>query len=303
MGSAILRRRAAGLAAALPLLLGGCSAVVLAPSGDVAAQQRDLVVGSTILMLLIIVPVMALTILFAWRYRASNRDAHYEPDWDHSTHLELVIWAVPLLIIICLGALTWIGTHLLDPYRPLDRIDGHRAVAADVQPLQVEAVALDWKWLFIYPQYGIAAVNELAAPVDRPILFRITASTVMNSLAIPALAGQVYAMPGMQTQLHAIINAPGSYHGFSANYSGAGFSGMNFQFNGLAAADFERWIARAKSGGGALDRATYLELARPSESVTPRTYAQADPTLFAAIVGMCVEADKSCMAPMTGMSQ
>jgi cytochrome o ubiquinol oxidase subunit 2 len=175
----------------LAALLAGCEAVVLNPSGDVAVQQRNLVIASTVLMLLIIVPVIALTLLFAWRYRASNKDAVYDPEWHHSTQLELVIWSAPLLIIIALGALTWIGTHTLDPYRPLDRLDAARTVPQGTRPLKVQVVALDWKWLFVYPDYGIATVNELAAPVDVPIDFQITASSVMNSFFIPALAGQI----------------------------------------------------------------------------------------------------------------
>jgi cytochrome o ubiquinol oxidase subunit 2 len=216
--------------------------VVLHPAGAVAAQQGHLIVVSTVLMLLVIVPVIALTLLFAWRYRRSNTRATYAPDWDHSTQLELVIWAVPLLIIIALGAVTWISTHTLDPYRPLQRLDAARPVAAGTEPLSVEVVALDWKWLFIYPQLGIAVVNDLAAPVDVPITFKITAASVMNSFFIPALAGQIYAMPGMQTELHAVINRPGDYDGFSANYSGAGFSDMRFKFHGMSSGDFERWV-------------------------------------------------------------
>ena len=146
---------------------------------------------------------------FAWRYRQSNKEATYTPDWDHSTQLELVIWAAPLLIIIALGALTWISSHTLDPFRPLRRLDAARAIPAQVKPLTIEVVALDWKWLFIYPEQGIATVNEVAAPVDVPINFKITASSVMNSFFVPALAGQVYAMPGMQTQLNAVMNSPG----------------------------------------------------------------------------------------------
>ncbi|HZV61311.1 MAG TPA: hypothetical protein VFF75_02740, partial [Methylophilaceae bacterium] len=162
-------------------LLAGCNTVVLNPSGDIAAQQGNLIVVSTVLMLIIIVPVIALTILFAWKYRKSNTAAKYEPDWDHSTKLELVIWGAPLLIIIVLGLITWITTHTLDPYRPLSRIDAQRPLPADHKPMVVEVVALDWKWLFIYPEQGIATVNELATPVDVPIQFKITASTYMNS--------------------------------------------------------------------------------------------------------------------------
>ena len=288
------------LAVLIPILaiLGGCNLVVMAPAGDVAAQQRDLVVISTVLMLIIIIPVMILTVLFAWRYRATNKDATYQPDWDHSTGLELIIWAAPLLIIICLGALTWMGTHLLDPYRKLDRIAAGKPVPAAVKPLEVEVVALDWKWLFIYPEQGIATVNELAAPVDRPIHFRITSSSVMNSFYIPALAGQIYAMPAMQTRLHAVINKAGRYQGFSANYSGAGFSGMRFGFHGLSDSDFDAWVAKAKEAGGMLDRAAYLELERPSENVPVKFFAASEPKLFDAIRNLCVQPGKMCMSEM-----
>lgn len=279
-------------------LLAGCNTVVMSPSGDVAAQQSDLIVVSTVLMLLIIVPVIALTLFFAWRYRASNTAATYAPHWDHSTALELVIWAAPLLIIIALGAVTWISTHTLDPYRQLRRIGEGRPVPEDTRPLTVEVVALDWKWLFIYPEQGIALVNELAAPVDRPISFKITASTVMNSLYIPALAGQIYAMPGMETKLHAVINKPGNYEGFSANYSGAGFSHMRFRFHGLSAADFEQWVQRNKASGQTLDRATYLQLERPSEKEPVRRYASVAADLYNAILNRCVDRDKMCMSQM-----
>jgi len=285
----------------LAALLAGCKFEVLSPAGDVASQQRDILLLSTGLMLLIIIPVMALTAFFAWKYRQSNKAADYDPDWDHSTQLELVIWSVPLLIIICIGAITWASTHLLDPYRPLDRIAAGRPVTNEMKPLRVDVVALDWKWLFIYPEQGIAVVNELAAPVNRPISFRITASSVMNSFYIPALAGQIYAMPGMQTQLKAVINKPGNYRGFSANYSGAGFSGMRFVFHGASDADFEKWVADAKAKGGSLDRANYLQLERPSENEPVRYYANVDPALFKAILNMCVEPGKMCMSEMSAI--
>lgn len=297
-----VRPIARGLRALLPLgalsFLGGCNLVVLDPAGDVARQQGNLVLASTGLMLLIILPVMALTLLFAWRYRAANRDATYEPDWDHSTQLELVIWAAPLLIIICLGALTWVGTHLLDPYRPLSRTAPGKPVAAAARPLDVEVVALDWKWLFIYPEQGIATVNELAAPMNRPVHFRISASSVMNSFYIPALAGQIYAMPGMQTRLHAVFNRPGTFDGFSANYSGAGFSQMRFKAKSLSDAEFARWVSEARSAGGTLDRRAYLALERPSERVPVRRFAAVENGLFDAVVNMCVEPGKMCAGDM-----
>jgi cytochrome o ubiquinol oxidase subunit 2 len=278
--------------------LSGCNLVVMKPHGDIAQQQADLIVTSTVLMLLIIVPVIVLTLFFAWRYRASNTDATYTPDWDHSTRLELMIWGAPLLIILALGTITWISTHKLDPYRPLDRLDAQRAVPADVKPLVVEVVALDWKWLFVYPEQGIATVNELAAPVDRPIEFKITASSVMNSFYIPDLAGMVYAMPGMETKLHAVINKAGTYQGLSANYSGGGFSDMRFKFHGLSQENFERWVASNKAEGQALDRSSYLQLERPSQRDGVRRYASVDTDLYSAILNRCVEANKMCLNQM-----
>ena len=274
---------------ALPaFLLAGCNMVLLHPSGAVASQQGHLIVASTVLMLLIVVPVIALTGIFAWRYRHSNAEATYTPDWDHSTQLELVIWAAPLLIIIALGALTWISAHTLDPYRPLRHVDASHAVRAGVKPLTIEVVALDWKWLFIYPEQGIAVVNEVAAPVDVPINFKITASSVMNSFFVPALAGQIYAMPGMQTQLNAVINSSGDYEGFSANYSGAGFSGMHFKFRGLSGGDFEHWVRSAKTAGRELNNQGYLQLEKPSERDPVRRYSVVTAGLYDAIVNQCV---------------
>jgi cytochrome o ubiquinol oxidase subunit II len=269
-------------------LLSGCDMVVLQPFGAVAAQQGHLIVVSTLLMLLIVVPVLTLTFLFAWRYRASNVKATYSPDWDHSTGLELVIWATPLLIIIALGAVTWINTHTLDPYRRLSRLDATRPIPADVKPLTVEVVALDWKWLFIYPDLGIATVNELAAPLDVPINFKITASSVMNSFYIPALAGQIYAMPGMQTELSAVINRAGEYEGFSANYSGAGFSGMRFKFRGVSQNDFDDWVRTIRADGQSLANADYLQLEKPSERDPVRRYSMVATGLYDAILNQCI---------------
>ena len=283
----------------LPLvLLAGCNTVVMNPSGDIASQQGRLIVVSTILMLLIIVPVIALTIWFAWRYRKNNTAARYEPDWDHSTQLELVIWGAPLLIIIALGLLTWISTHTLDPYRPISRLDADRPIPADTKTLTVEVVALDWKWLFIYPEQGIATVNELAAPIDVPIRFKITSSAIMNSFFIPALAGQIYAMPGMQTSMNAVINRPGEYDGFSANYSGAGFSDMKFKFHGMTPENFEQWVQTTKAASRKLDRADYLQLEKPSEKEPVRYYGAVDPSLYHAILNRCIEPGQMCMDKM-----
>ncbi len=304
--------------AALPLALtvSGCDWVVMSPSGDIAVQQRDLVLVSTGLMLLIVLPVIVVTLLFAWRYRASNKAATYAPDWDHSVGLELLIWGAPLLIIIALGAITWTSTHLLDPYRPLSRIKpeaqttGTNVPMGELggtpqqikggsgNPLEVQVVALDWKWLFIYPEYGIATVNELAAPVDRPITFKMTSSSVMNAFYIPALAGMIYTMPGMETTLHAVINKPGNYEGFSSNYSGAGFSGMRFRFYGTSDAGFNAWVGRIRSGGNGLDRAKYMALEKPSEKVPVMRFGAVDPALFRAVVEQCVTPGKPCMSEL-----
>jgi cytochrome o ubiquinol oxidase subunit 2 len=284
-------------AAALPAL-AGCNTIVLNAPGDVAAQQGDLIIVATLLMLIIIVPVIALTVLFAWRYRAGNAQATYAPDWDHSTQLELAIWAAPLLIIIALGAITWVSTHKLDPYRPIDRIAKGRPVPAGVKPLVIEVVALDWKWLFLYPEQGIATVNEIAVPIDRPLQFKITGVTVMNSFYVPALAGQIYAMPGMETKLHAVMNSTGDYPGFSANYSGAGFSGMRFRLKGMTDGDFQRWLADVRRSGGALGREEYLQLEKPSEFEPARHYARVDAGLYEAILNRCVDPAKMCMHEM-----
>ena len=287
--------------------LAGCSkAVVLNPAGDIAAQQGTMVIQATLLMLIIIVPVIALTLWFAWKYRhnnAANTEDDYDPDWHHSTTLELVIWTVPLLIIIALGALTWIGTHKLDPYRPLDRISATKPLDAQSTPLEVQVVAMDWKWLFFYPEQGIATVNELAAPVDRPILFKLTAASTMYAFYVPDLAGMIYAMPGMQTELNAVINKPGVYKGMSTHYSGSGFSGMTFRFQGLSQQDFEQWVARNRSEGKPLDRNTYLALAQPSERDPVQRFASVEEGLYDKVLNRCVEDGKMCMHHMMAIDE
>lgn len=282
----------------LPLLLTGCNTIVLNAPGDIARQQGNLILIATALMLLVIIPVIALTLWFAWRYRATNKQAIYQPDWDHSTQLELVIWAVPLLIIIALGAVTWISTHLLDPYRPLERIAPGRPVPEGVEPLDVQVVSLDWKWLFVYPEYGVASINEMAAPVDRPIRFRLTSSTTMNAFYVPALAGMIYTMPAMETQLNAVMNQEGDYEGFSSHYSGSGFSHMHFRFHALSETGFDQWIANARSHGDALTRSEYLELEVPSSREPSRLYASVESGLFDAVLNRCVDTERLCMDQM-----
>jgi len=279
-------------------LLTGCKLVTMDPAGDVAVQQRNLIIASTALMLLVIVPVIALTFIFAWRYRASNTSATYDPDWHHSTQLEVVIWTVPLLIIIALGAMTWISTHTLDPFRPLSRLAPNKPVPADAKPLRVEVVALDWKWLFVYPELGVASLNEMAAPTNVPISFRITSSSVWNTFSVPALAGMIYAMPGMETQLQAVMNKEGEFTGLSGHYSGSGFSRMTFTFRSLSQQGFDEWVAKAKASGTPLNRAEYLKLDKPSEAEPVRYFGSVENGLYAAALGLCVQPGRMCVGEM-----
>lgn len=190
------------------------------PEGQVGIEQKNLILIATGLMLLVVIPVIIMTLAFAWKYRASNKAATYTPDWSHSTKIEAAVWIIPILIIIALGYVTYHSTHKLDPYRPLD---------SDVKPVQIDVVALDWKWLFIYPEQGIATVNKIVFPANTPVNFRVTSDAVMNSFFIPGLGGQIYAMAGMTTKLHLIANENDEFDGISANYSGAGFTGMKFK--------------------------------------------------------------------------
>ena len=295
------RRRLLRSAAVLALCgaLAGCNLTVMDPSGYIAVQQKNLIIASTALMLLVIVPVIIMTFVFGWRYRSTNNDeAAYDPEFHHSTQLEVVIWTIPLLIIIALGAMTWVSTHTLDPYRPLTRVGPEEPVPPDTVPLEVQVVSLDWKWLFIYPQYGIASVNEMAAPVNRPIAFRLTSSSGWNTFYVPALAGMIYTMAGMQPPLPAVINEEGDYRGLSGQYSGTGFSRMTFRFLGTSQGGFDEWIAKAKRDSAPLDRAAYLELDKPSEAVPVRFYGSVENGLWDAILGMCVEPGRMCSTEM-----
>ena len=284
---------------ALTGLLSACDRAVLNPAGDIAAQQRDIIYISTALMLVIIVPVIALIITFAWRYR-KGKGATYDPNFDHSTALELVIWSAPLLIIICLGALTWWSTHLLDPFRPINRISAHKAVDPKVKPLVIQVVSLDWKWLFIYPEQGVATVNELVLPVDRPVRFDLTSTNMMNTFYAPTLAGMIYTMPGMRSTMHAVINRPGKFDGLSANYSGAGFSNMHFALYGVGEGGFDAWVARVKASGPALDTDRFLVLEKPSEKVPPMYFSAVDGTLFTRVLQRCVKPGTPCSTGMHG---
>ncbi|MGH8431506.1 MAG: ubiquinol oxidase subunit II [Solimonas sp.] len=264
------------MAVAGALLVAGCDrAVILNPKGPIADAERGLLFDAFFVMLIVVVPVIVMAFAFAWRYRASNRDARYEPTWAYSAKVDAVVWLVPALIVIAVGVLVWRSTHKLDPYRE---------IASNVPPLDVQVVAQDWKWLFIYPEQGIAVVNQLAIPVGRPISLRITSDTVMNSFYVPALAGQIYAMAGMQTRLQMLADTPGKFVGRNTQYSGSGFSDKFFEVLALSQTDFEAWLARAKQAPGRLDAAAYAKLAEKSRLNPIAYYSMVEPKLFDSII-------------------
>ncbi|MFS8931133.1 ubiquinol oxidase subunit II [Cupriavidus taiwanensis] len=253
------------------LLLAGCNMTLLDPKGQVGVDIKNIILIATWLMLLVVVPVIVLTLVFAWKYRASNTKARYEPDWSHSTAIEVVVWLIPCLIIIALGIITWKSSHDLDPYKPLE---------SNKKPVTIEVVALNWKWLFIYPELKIATVNQIAFPVDTPVNFKITSDSIMNSFFIPQLGSQVYAMAGMETKLHLIANHAGSYDGVSANYSGGGFSGMKFKADAMSNYEFDQWVAKVRASSTELGVEGYKTLAQPSEKEPVTYYGKVEDQLF-----------------------
>lgn len=261
---------------AVALWLGGCRLALLDPKGRIGADERSLILTATGLMLIVVIPAIVLTLVFAWRYRASNLRAKYMPEWAHSSRIEAVVWGVPCLIVLAMGVLAWKTTHELDPYRP---------IAAAEKPLRIDVVAMDWKWLFIYPDQGIAAVNRMVVPVGVPLAFRVTSDSVMTSFFIPRLGSQIYAMAGMTTRLHLIADEAGSYDGMAANYSGRGFSGMKFKADAASREAFDAWIAAAAASANRLTPETFPALAKPSENHPVTYYAAVDPGLFSWVVG------------------
>lgn len=280
----------------MPLVfLSGCNMVVMNPTGDIALQERNLILVALGMMLLVIVPVMTLIVVFAFRYRKGRSPDRYDPTFYHSTKLEMVIWLVPLAIIFCLGAVTWVSTHKLDPFRPLDRIAAGQPIADDVKPLDIQVVAMDWKWLFIYPAQGIATVNELKLPVNVPVRFSITSTSQMNTFYAPTLAGMVYAMPGMQSMLNAVLNKTGDSWGFSGNYTGRGFSDMRFQLHGVDQSGFDQWVSQVKTSNKPLAAESYLALEAPSEKEPVAHYSEVTAGLFDRILNRCVAAGEPCI--------
>ena len=261
--------------------LGGCSEGVLDPKGPIASAEQLLLINSMAIMLVVVVPVVLATLAFAWWYRASNARASRIPAEEYEGRLEFVVWSIPALIVILLSGVIWIGSHQLDP-----RV----AIAANAAPLRVEVVALDWKWLFIYPDQGIATVNKLVMPAGTPVNFRLTSATVMNSFFIPQLGSQIYTMAGMTTHLSLLADAPGEFPGFSAMFSGDGFSDMGFIAKAVPAGDFDAWVKEVRGAGPALDDAGFTALARPSKAVPPTAYRSVEPNLFERIIDQTVSA-------------
>ena len=279
--------------ALLALLAGGCDRlVVLNPKGPIADAERGLLIDAFTVMMLVVVPIIIMVFWFAWRYRARG-NARYEPTWAYSVKVDAVVWLIPALIVIAVAVLLWRSTHKLDPYRE---------IASAAPPLDVQVVAQDWKWLFIYPEQGVASVNQLAIPADRPISLRITSDTVMNSFYVPALAGQIYAMAGMQTRLQILADKPGKFVGRNTQYSGGGFSDQFFEVVAMSQADFDAWVAKVKASGNRLGLDNYADLAKPSAKDPVKYFSSVEPVLFTAVLDKYMDkssglklADKICL--------
>jgi cytochrome o ubiquinol oxidase subunit II len=267
--------------------LCGCSEGVLDPQGPVAAAERLIMLNSTGIMLAIVIPTILATLGAAFWFRASNQRARYMPDFDYSGRLELLVWSIPIMTILLVGGVAWLSSYDLDP---------PKAIASAEKPVRVQVVALDWKWLFIYPDEGIASVNQLTVPVGAPISFELTSSGVMNSFFVPQLGGQIYTMSGMVTRLHLLADHAGTYRGMSANYSGAGFSDMYFNVDAVPAEKFAQWAAATRNAGPVLDAQSYAELAKPSQAVAPFTYRGVTPDLFNGIWSTAMQSgDPMCL--------
>ena len=258
------------------MLLGSaCDRGILDPVGPVGQAEKTILINSTAIMLAIIIPTMIATVAFAWWFRRGNKKATYLPDWEYSGAVELVVWSIPALTIMLLGGITWIGSHDLEPSKPL---------VSDKPALNVEVVSLDWKWLFIYPDQGIATVNRLVVPQGTPVSFRLTSGTVWNVFFVPQFGTMIYTMPRMQTRLNLQADRPGTYGGLSAHFSGDGFPGMEFKAEVLPPDQFAMWAQGTRGQGAALDAKGFAELSKPSSYVKPMTYGAVAPGLFDAIV-------------------
>jgi cytochrome o ubiquinol oxidase subunit 2 len=270
-----IARAARGIACMAPIALTACQLDVLDPRGVIGIAEKTILIDSVAIMLAIVVPTIAATFAFAWWFRASNTRATYMPGFTYSGRIELIVWSIPLLTIILLGGVAWIGSHDLDPAKPLE---------SSTPPLEVQVVSLDWKWLFIYPDKGVASVNELVVPAGAPIHLKLTSASVMNTFFVPQLGGMIYTMNGMADDLYLQADRPGVFAGRSAHFSGDGFSDMHFEVHAVTPADYDTWVSQIRRGGPVLDPAGYAALARQSNNVTPFTYRDVSPDLFEHVV-------------------
>jgi cytochrome o ubiquinol oxidase subunit 2 len=251
--------------------LVGCDEGVMSPKGPIGHAEKTILFDATVIMLAVVIPVIVLTLAFAWWFRAGNQKARYLPDWEYSGRIEMIVWAIPALIVLFLGGTAWVGSHDLDPMAPIRSAN---------KPLDVEVISMDWKWLFVYPEQGIATINELTVPVATPVRFRLTSATVMNSFFVPRLGSQIYTMAGMVTQVTLLADEAGTYPGRSVQFSGDGFSDMTFDVHAVSQARFDEWVASAKANGSALDINGYAELLQPSSHDAPREFSSVVPGLF-----------------------
>jgi len=262
--------------------LGGCSEGILDPKGPIAVAERQILFNSLGIMLAIVIPTILATLGVAYWFRASNKRARYLPDFTYSGRLEVLVWSIPLMTVILVGGVAWVGAHDLDP---------RKAISTTAKPVTVQVVSLDWKWLFIYPEQGIASVNHLVVPAGVPISFALTSSGVMNSFFVPQLGSQIYTMAGMTTHLQLQADNPGTYRGLSAQFSGDGFADMRFAVDAVPGQRFEQWVASTRGSGPTLDARSYADLEKPSEAVTPFTYRDVAPNLFDSVVMSEVQVD------------
>jgi cytochrome o ubiquinol oxidase subunit II len=244
---------------------------VMDPQGPIASAERLILLNATTIMLVVIVPVIVLTLAFAWWYRASNTRAAYEPNWANSGRLEFVVWSIPAMVVLLLAGVAWTSSHDLDPARRL---------SSNLKPVRIEVVSLDWKWLFIYPDFGVATLNQIVVPAGVPIEFLLTSTNVMNAFWVPQLGSQIYTMPGMTTRLNLLADHAGDYPGLSSNFSGDGFSDMRFVVHSVPAAAFSNWLTAAQGKGDVLDPNAYLQLARSGSDVSVKTYRNVERGLF-----------------------
>jgi cytochrome o ubiquinol oxidase subunit 2 len=252
-------------------MLASCEEGVLAPKGPIGQAEKTILFDATVIMLAVVIPVILLTLAFAWWYRAGNRHARYQPDWEYSGRIEVIVWSIPALIVLFLGGMAWISSHDLDPPAGLQNRN---------KTLEIQVVSMDWKWLFIYPDQNIATVNELTVPVATPVHFRLTSSSVMNSFFIPQLGSQIYTMAGMVTQVNLQADEEGTYPGRSVQFSGDGFSDMKFDVHAIPDARFQQWVTAAKANGVGLDATGYDVLVMPSHSDAPHTFSNVESGLF-----------------------